>query len=113
MWLGGLRGGIALVLSLEISSTWCDVRTKTAIISATFMVICTTLLVCGSTTEACLVMLGLVPPPSSEKGDGDAPPAHHEADKTSLAEQNESRLPNRIGRWVDQHLHEFLVGERK
>lgn len=67
MWHGGLRGGIALVLALEIDATWC--QHKATILNATFFIICVFLLVFGSTTELCLQKLDMMgedgqkPPP--------------------------------------------------
>lgn len=103
MWLGGLRGGIALVLSLEVDTTWCDVDTKSAIISATFMTICFLLLVCGCTTEFFLVKLGMVP------SDGSMPSKGKE---TSLDEMHEDRYPMRVGRCIDGYLSMLLVGDK-
>jgi sodium/hydrogen exchanger 8 len=57
MWHGGLRGGIALVLALEVDATWC--KNKGAILNATFFIICTLLLLLGSTTEHMLRWLGM------------------------------------------------------
>jgi sodium/hydrogen exchanger 8 len=57
MWHGGLRGGIALVLALEVNAEWCN--NKGAILNATFLIICTLLLVLGSTTEFLLRHLGM------------------------------------------------------
>jgi NhaP-type Na+/H+ or K+/H+ antiporter len=54
---GGLRGGIALVLALVISTEWC--ANKDILIEATFFVIVALLLLCGSTTEIMLAKLGM------------------------------------------------------
>jgi NhaP-type Na+/H+ or K+/H+ antiporter len=59
MWHGGLRGGIALVLALEVDATWCQF--KGAILNGTFLIICTLLLMLGSTTELLLKKVGLQP----------------------------------------------------
>lgn len=56
MWHGGLRGGIALVLALEIQATWC--QHKGMIINATFVVISALLLILGSSTDILLQKLG-------------------------------------------------------
>jgi NhaP-type Na+/H+ or K+/H+ antiporter len=56
MWHAGLRGGIALVLALEIDSEWCDY--KAAIINTTFLIVCVYLVVFGSTTEIMLKRFG-------------------------------------------------------
>lgn len=60
MWHGGLRGGIALVLALEIDAGWC--KNKGTILNATFIVICVLLLLLGSTTEILLGQLGMLEP---------------------------------------------------
>lgn len=57
MWHGGLRGGIALVLALDINGEWCS--NKATILNATFTVICVLLLVLGGTTEFMLEKLGI------------------------------------------------------
>lgn len=60
MWHAGLRGAIALALSLELGK-WVDeidgAGTRTALQTATFFLICTFLLVFGGSTTACLRML--------------------------------------------------------
>merc|ERR1711897_49432 len=55
LWQSGLRGGIALVLALEIGE-WC--AHKDTIIDGTFVVIVALLLTCGSTTELFIELLG-------------------------------------------------------
>jgi len=55
MWHGGLRGGIALVLALEIDAKWCNY--KATIVNGTFITICVLLLVCGGSTEILLKKL--------------------------------------------------------
>jgi sodium/hydrogen exchanger 8 len=57
MWHGGLRGGIALVLALEIDAKWCHF--KATILNGTFLTICFLLLVNGGTTHYLLGKLGL------------------------------------------------------
>jgi len=52
MWHAGLRGGIALVLALEIDAKWCHY--KATIVNATFITICFLLLVNGGTTQPLL-----------------------------------------------------------
>lgn len=62
MWHAGLRGGIALVLTLSLGD-WVDevngVGSKDALRNATLVVICAFLAVFGGTTEMCLRMLGI------------------------------------------------------
>mmetsp|Transcript_73589 Transcript_73589/g.215898 ORF Transcript_73589/g.215898 Transcript_73589/m.215898 type:complete len:627 (+) Transcript_73589:18-1898(+) len=57
MWHAGLRGGIALLLALELDASWC--HHKATLINATFIIICATLVLLGSTTEPLLRVLGL------------------------------------------------------
>jgi len=57
MWHGGLRGGIALLLALEIDGTWC--KYKATIVNGTFIVICVMLLVNGGSTEFFLKTMGI------------------------------------------------------
>jgi len=56
MWHSGLRGGIALLLALELDASWCT--HKATLINATFIIICATLVLLGSTTEPVLRVLG-------------------------------------------------------
>jgi len=62
MFHAGLRGAIALSLSLELGS-WVDdidgVGTRRALQTATFLVILTFLIVFGGSTSACLKALGI------------------------------------------------------
>jgi len=74
MWHAGLRGGIALVLALEIDSEWCDY--KKAIINTTFLIICVYLVVFGSTTELMLKRFGFSG--SCAEHDGEQLPAEGE-----------------------------------
>jgi len=57
MWHGGLRGGIALVLALEINGNWCD--HKATIVNGTFVVICVLLFVLGGSTSTMLNAMGI------------------------------------------------------
>lgn len=59
IWLSGLRGGLGLVLALEIDENWCGSENKAKIINTTFFLVCALLLFCGGTTQPCLKMLGL------------------------------------------------------
>eukprot|EP00929_Paragymnodinium_shiwhaense_P006104 TRINITY_DN10893_c0_g1_i3.p1 TRINITY_DN10893_c0_g1~~TRINITY_DN10893_c0_g1_i3.p1 ORF type:complete len:554 (-),score=86.94 TRINITY_DN10893_c0_g1_i3:502-2163(-) len=62
MWHGGLRGGIALVLTLELGD-WVDetngVGSKTGLLNATVVCIAAFLLVFGGSTQCFLTMLGI------------------------------------------------------
>merc|ERR1719420_2140554 len=49
MWHSGLRGGIALVLALEVNAEWCD--HKATIVNGTFVVICVLLNFMGIKTH--------------------------------------------------------------
>lgn len=98
MWHGGLRGGVALVLALEINATWCT--DKQAIVSATFMVIVLLLLVCGSTTEVLLRCLGLAV--DSEEHD-----KHHKADL--LHQVTQKKIGGGCMMRCLEFVHEWLV----
>jgi len=80
IWLSGLRGGIGLCLALQISTQWCDEIDKERIVSATFFLICTLLLICGTLTAPCLRLLGLV---DDSEGAESAAGGHSEKDPTS------------------------------
>jgi len=58
MWWGGLRGGITLVLALEINGEWC--QHKSIVLNVTFMITCILLISLGGTTELMLQKLGMV-----------------------------------------------------
>jgi sodium/hydrogen exchanger 8 len=62
MWHAGLRGAIALALSLELGK-WVDVMdgegTRRALQTATFFLICVFLLIFGGSTSTCLQKLGI------------------------------------------------------
>merc|ERR1719235_1571847 len=57
MWHSGLRGGIALVLALEVNGDWCE--HKATIVNGTFVVICTCLFILGGSTEVMLKWMGV------------------------------------------------------
>merc|ERR1719456_1782402 len=57
MWHSGLRGGIALVLALEVNAKWC--LHKDLIVNGTFVVICVMLLLLGGSTETVLGLMGI------------------------------------------------------
>lgn len=62
MWHAGLRGGIALVLCMQLGP-WVDVldgpETRHILQTATFFMICVFLVVFGGSTEICLRKLGI------------------------------------------------------
>jgi len=60
MWLGGLRGGVSLVLALELNTAWCPRSQKAIITEGTFIVIVMLLITCGGSTEYVLNALGMV-----------------------------------------------------
>merc|ERR1719440_1398529 len=93
MWHGGLRGGIALVLALEIDGRWCE--HKGMIINATFIIICTLLLVLGSTTSLMLDKLGF----ASDK----------EEAEEALVQKN--RWYTKIFNMIDNRMERALVGK--
>jgi sodium/hydrogen exchanger 8 len=57
MWHSGLRGGIALVLALEVNAQWCP--HKATIVNGTFVVICVLLFLLGGSTEIMLGWMGI------------------------------------------------------
>merc|ERR1719420_728051 len=57
MWHSGLRGGIALVLALEVNGEWCE--HKATIVNGTFVVICVLLFLLGGSTEIMLNFMGI------------------------------------------------------
>jgi NhaP-type Na+/H+ or K+/H+ antiporter len=71
MWHAGLRGGIALVLALEVDASWCHY--KATIINTTFLIICLYLLAFGSTTELMLRKFGFSKAPTFEEEDPTSP----------------------------------------
>lgn len=86
MWHAGLRGGIALVLALEIDSEWCDY--KAAIINTTFLIICVYLVVFGSTTEVMLKRFGF----SGSRAEHDAEQVPAEGEEAEGQEITGTRL---------------------
>jgi len=101
MWHGGLRGGIALVLAMEIDATWCE--HKGLIIDATFFVICAMLLVFGSTTEVCLTYLGLADKQSALSGS--------KSGEELATDSMNHRWASRTAFACDRLLMSVLVGE--
>mmetsp|Transcript_80550 Transcript_80550/g.240086 ORF Transcript_80550/g.240086 Transcript_80550/m.240086 type:complete len:626 (+) Transcript_80550:38-1915(+) len=66
MWHAGLRGGIALVLTLSLSTKWIDEEEREVLCNATVAIIIAFLLVFGGSTEFCLKRLKIPignPPP--------------------------------------------------
>mmetsp|Transcript_69172 Transcript_69172/g.165864 ORF Transcript_69172/g.165864 Transcript_69172/m.165864 type:complete len:590 (-) Transcript_69172:49-1818(-) len=110
MWHAGLRGGIALVLALEIDADWCT--HKATIINATFSVICFTLLVFGSTTKIMLDMLGFEYPDPAKVGHGGCESTVPEL-PSRKASESELLFRNRLCQAVHQVLAKVLVGEEK
>lgn len=84
MWHAGLRGGIAMVLALEIDSEWCDY--KPAIINTTFIIVCVYLVVFGSTTEIMLKWFGF----SGSHADHDEEEFSAEGDDSPVASRRHS-----------------------
>jgi NhaP-type Na+/H+ or K+/H+ antiporter len=106
MWHGGLRGGIALVLALEIDATWCAF--KGAILNATFLIICVLLLILGSTTEHLLIKLGLQPEGgTNETSEG----ADDKEEEDAL--WNESLYAAGLCMAIDPYIRPILVGHNE
>lgn len=93
----GLRGGIALVLSLTVNGELCP--NKNLIIDATFIVICTLLMVCGSTTEPMLNYLGF-----GESNEDD--------ECSTVVLKRPDNFMNNFGTWLDGSLTHLLVGQQ-
>eukprot|EP00929_Paragymnodinium_shiwhaense_P033824 TRINITY_DN18506_c0_g1_i1.p1 TRINITY_DN18506_c0_g1~~TRINITY_DN18506_c0_g1_i1.p1 ORF type:complete len:609 (+),score=96.77 TRINITY_DN18506_c0_g1_i1:76-1902(+) len=106
MWWGGLRGGIALVLVLQIHESWCT--QKQTLVNATFLVIVASLLVLGSTTEAALKVTGFTgsAAPATEAADsgeaekgGAIVAAHSGTADDAPKPDDESGLMGQLGKW--------------
>lgn len=116
IWLSGLRGGIGLVLALQLDETWCGEESKSTIINTTFFLICALLLLCGGMTEPCLTALGLL---QRGQQDRDAFPAFQHAEQQSLTDLNQltpsrpSEGPRVVGGFFHAWLQYLLVGSRK
>jgi NhaP-type Na+/H+ or K+/H+ antiporter len=115
MTLGCLRGGIALVLALEIGE-WMPNSTKSVLIEGVFIVIVTLLLLCGGTTEVALEALGFVSLQDEEEHERRDFPAHeqfpHSPMNTSLLDdKNPERFARRMGCCMDDWLSDLLVGD--
>jgi NhaP-type Na+/H+ or K+/H+ antiporter len=102
MWHAGLRGGIALALSLELGK-WVDKvdgeGTRRALQTATFLLIVAFLLVFGSTTSPCLKALGI--------------PINQDADEDVLSAKEGSFLgpARKFLDWLDKSvLNPLLIG---
>lgn len=121
MWHAGLRGGIALVLALEIDASWC--HHKATIINGTFIIICGTLLLLGSTTEPMLRAWGFQEPeenageeraggPAEEHGlpeEGEGGHGTPQQKKPSLMEEIRSGHGQRLKQAVMTHVHGCLT----
>lgn len=79
MWHAGLRGGIALVLALEVDAEWCHY--KATIINTTFLIICVYLLVFGSTTEVMLKAFGFSGKEATKSKGGEAESEEDEGER--------------------------------
>jgi len=111
MWHAGLRGGIALVLALEIDADWCS--HKATIINGTFVIIACTLLFLGSTCEPVLKGLGFI---DAEAADGSpSSVTSHSRSSTKLVEDIEEHNVQKIKRGLmqkwDACFSTVLVGE--
>lgn len=115
MWHAGLRGGIALVLALEIDADWCT--HKATIINATFVIIACTLLFLGSTCEPVLKGLGFIDGEGEEAGTASHGTGSHatRSSTRALVEDCEERGVQQIKRAMmdkwDAVFSAILVGE--
>jgi len=111
MWHAGLRGGIALVLALEIDADWCT--HKATIINATFVIIACTLLFLGSTCEPVLKALGFI----GNENEESSPTSSHATRASSKAlvedceEHNVQKIKRDIMQKWDTCFSAVLVGE--
>merc|ERR1712137_1403537 len=110
MWHGGLRGGIALVLAIELDGDWC--RHKGVILSGTFFVMASLLLVMGSLTEVVLNCLGM----NGGDDSSDAPVAdssvfQHSPSALLCMEEDYVRWPFRAAAWLNKIFIFLLVGD--
>jgi len=110
MWHGGLRGGIALVLAIELDGDWC--KHKGVILSGTFVVMASLLLVMGSLTEVVLNCLGM----SGGDDSSDAPVAdssvfQHSPSALLCMEEDYVRWPFRAAAWLNKIFIFLLVGD--
>lgn len=106
MFHGGLRGGIALVLAIELDESWCEHRGT--ILSGTFFVMASLLLVMGSTTEIALDKLGMTP--------NDDPRHHsetfrHKPSSLLVFEEDYNRWPFKVAAKLNVMFKFLLVGE--
>jgi len=95
MWAAGLRGGISLVLAMEIDIDWCTGAEKRKMINGTFIVICVLLLINGTTTRHLIESLGL-----------------HKAESPLPKPKKESQALPPLLAWVHECMHMLLVGSR-
>lgn len=110
MILGCLRGGIALVLALEIGD-WMPHNKKSVIIEGVFIVIVSLLLLCGGTTELALQALGLTDEAAHDRSDIPAHEQFHEsANLCLLDDKHPDRATRVIGKRMDAWFNDLLVG---
>lgn len=110
MWHGALRGGIALVLALEIGP-WCN--HKTIIINITFVLTCLFLLTLGGTTELMLKKLGMVKDIYDHEPDVALQIKTNPRQEGELKErlQSEKYVYVKVFRFLDSIFSKVLVGE--
>jgi len=100
MWHSGLRGGVSLVLVMELGP-WVDPGTKTELVNATFIVVVVFLLVFGGTTGPLLKLLGV--PVGDQVPEG----------VTLYSESDKQGIPWRIMQCVRENIMlPVLVGSR-
>ncbi|CAK0896313.1 unnamed protein product [Prorocentrum cordatum] len=93
MWNGGLRGGVSLVLALELNKDWCHPKEKDPIVEGTYVIIVLLLIVCGGTTTRLLSCVGMAEAQPREEtvpepGSGDS-----EGSSSADVESNERQGP--------------------
>lgn len=110
MWHGALRGGIALVLALEIGP-WCE--HKTIIINVTFCLTCLLLLMLGGTTEMLLRKLKMLDIDEHDPEDVKDATEYHmnpRAEKDLKRLQNDKYIYVKLFRFLDSIFEKILVG---
>mmetsp|Transcript_59298 Transcript_59298/g.94129 ORF Transcript_59298/g.94129 Transcript_59298/m.94129 type:complete len:639 (-) Transcript_59298:71-1987(-) len=106
IWLGGLRGGIALLCALKLDEQWCKTHDKVQIVQWTLTSVVVLLLTFGVATEHALRGLGIV----SNDGKGDREPEFGSEEWKEIYDKAEIH-PREFGRNFWMRLYPFIVGE--
>jgi len=109
MWHGGLRGGIALVLAIELDGDWC--KQKGIVLSGTFFVMASLLLVMGSSTEVVLAKLGMSGEEEEDAPVADSAVFQHMPSGLLVMEDDYDRWQFRVAAKLNQMFIFLLVGD--